>query len=142
MAAQEAEGVTFATAAELRAAVARPTDGLATAPLPSGPGVTALTVRRIQSGVVEVHDAQSDIIVAQTGRAILSFGGTVAGGREVTPGEHRGGTLMGTHTQAMGPGDVVWIPAGVPHLLTVGGADEFNYLAFKFPTSPVVSGKK
>jgi hypothetical protein len=32
----------------------------------------------------------------------------------------------------MGPGDVLWIPAGAPHQSLVPKGGDFRYLAFKF----------
>ena len=135
-AAAPADGVIHATARDLAAAVANPTDGLATAPLPSGPGATALTVRRTRSGVIEVHTGLNDILVAQSGHAAILVGGTVSGNRETTPGEYRGGAIAGGRLQAMAPGDVIWIPAGVPHQLIVEPRGDFSYLAFKFAPPP------
>jgi len=34
----------------------------------------------------------------------------------------------------MSPGDVLWIPAGLPHLVVVPARGAFDYVAFKYPS--------
>lgn len=122
-------------AARLKAMVAKPANGLATANVPTGPGTTLLIARRDGDGQVEVHDHLNDEFVVQQGRATVLVGGTVAGNKQTAPGEWRGGRITGGHTYELGPGDVLWIPAGAPHqVLKPQGA--FTYLAFKFEAKP------
>ncbi len=48
-------------------------------------------------------------------------GGTVKGGRIVAPGEMRGVAIEGGKRQEMKAGDLVHVPAGVPHQMLVPG---------------------
>jgi mannose-6-phosphate isomerase-like protein (cupin superfamily) len=125
-----AEGV-HVTAAKLQAMVAKTTDGLATAPVPAGPGTTMLIARRDADGQVEVHERLNDEFVVRAGTATVLVGGKVEGNKQTAPGEWRGGKVSGAQAYQLGPGDVLWIPAGAPHqvLKPAGG---FTYLAFKF----------
>jgi mannose-6-phosphate isomerase-like protein (cupin superfamily) len=122
------------SAAELRATVAHVQDGLATHPLPTG-AATVLMVRRERSGEVELHMAQNDVFVAHDGHATVLIGDSVAGDREVSPGEWRGGKLSGGRSYSMGPGDVLWIPAGLPHQVVLPRGGSFNYLALKYASA-------
>jgi mannose-6-phosphate isomerase-like protein (cupin superfamily) len=120
------------TDAEVSAMVATLKDGVATAPLPTGPGAIVLAARRDQDGDVEVHDHLNDELVVRSGHAVFRVGGTVAGNRQTAPGEWRGGAITGGDLYRLGPGDTLWIPAGQPHQALIGKGGSFSYLAMKF----------
>jgi mannose-6-phosphate isomerase-like protein (cupin superfamily) len=134
-AAQGAGEGRYVSAAELKAMVAKTTKGLATAPIPTGPGGTVIVARRDKEGDVEVHEHLNDEFVAQTGHATVKVGGKVTGNHQTAPGEWRGGTIAGGQTYQLAPGDVLWIPAGAPHQVTPKGGS-FSYLAVKFDAKP------
>ena len=90
-----------------------------------------VVLRRTESGEVEVHDALDDLFIIRSGRANITTGGSVAGNREVSTGEWRGGTISGATTRSLVPGDVLRIPAGVPHRVIVGDGEQIEYLAIK-----------
>jgi mannose-6-phosphate isomerase-like protein (cupin superfamily) len=130
----EVDGAAFhRSAGELRAAVAQTKDGLAVSALPTG-AATVVMVRRDRTGEVELHMGQNDVFVAHDGHAVVIIGDKVTGNREVSPGEWRGGTLSGAQRHPMAAGDVLWIPAGLPHQV-VPAAGGFNYVAFKYPSA-------
>lgn len=134
-AAAQADGApALRTSEQLRQAVAQTKDGLAVSALPTGKA-TVLMVRRDRTGDVELHMAHNDVFVAHDGRAIVMIGGTVQGDHEISPGEFKGGKLSGAKAYPMGPGDVIWIPAGLPHQVVVPAHAAFNYLALKFPSA-------
>lgn len=87
--------------------------------------------RRATSGVPEVHDRWTDVTVVQAGRATLLSGGRVEGGRGASGGEYRGGTIVGGDTRVLGPGDLIIIPAGVPHRYQLARGDSLRYLTLK-----------
>jgi uncharacterized RmlC-like cupin family protein len=129
-------GVDHVAAAEL----ARAADALARGP------TTARTVRahdalryvqarRAASGVPEVHDAWVDVTFVQAGRGSALTGGRVVGARVTSPGEHRGGRIEGGATQPLGPGDLLVIPAGVPHQYLLASGDTLRYLTVKVRAS-------
>ena len=125
------------TAAELAAAVAKVgPSGSVNAPVPTGPGATVLIVRRDAAGEVEVHDKVNDEFVVQSGHASVRVGGKVEGARQTAPGEWRGGVITGGKLHALGPGDVLWIPAGSPHQVLAPKSGPFLYLAVKFDAKP------
>jgi mannose-6-phosphate isomerase-like protein (cupin superfamily) len=132
LAAEPSGGPFRMTSAELAKAVAKTTDGLATSQLPTGAkGPTVVVARRLQTGEVEVHDNMNDVFVVNAGRASVLVGGKVEGNRLTTPGEWRGGKISGAKSYDLGPGDVLWIPAGLPHLVVVPKGGDFTYMAFK-----------
>lgn len=87
--------------------------------------------RRDTSGVNERHEAFADIFVVQRGRATLRYGGTADGEKAASPGEWRGGTIRGGKETEIKPGDIVLIPAGVPHQLLLPPGESFFYFVVK-----------
>jgi mannose-6-phosphate isomerase-like protein (cupin superfamily) len=122
----------YVSASQLQALVAKMSDGLSTAPVPTGPGAVVLMAHRDRTGQVEVHTRLNDEFIVQEGRAAVLVGGRVEGNRETAPNEWRGGSIVGGRRYDMGPGDVLWIPAGVPHQVVVPPKGSFHYLAVKF----------
>ena len=43
------------------------------------------------------------------------LGGSVVGGKQTAPGQIRGTKTEGGQTYQLGKGDVMWVPAGMPH---------------------------
>jgi mannose-6-phosphate isomerase-like protein (cupin superfamily) len=87
--------------------------------------------RRVANGSPEIHDDWVDVTLVQAGRATLLVGGRVSGGRLASPGEHRGGTIAGGTPHPLGPGDLLMVPAGIPHQFQVAGGDSVVYLTIK-----------
>lgn len=71
--------------------------------------------RRDAPGKAEVHREETDVIHVLQGSATLVTGGAVVDGTEVAPGETRGARIDGGDTRSLAPGQVVVVPAGVPH---------------------------
>ena len=70
---------------------------------------------RKEPGMVEVHDKETDTFYVLAGSATIVTGGTMVGGTETGPGQHRGTDITGGKAQRLAKGDVMVIPAGVPH---------------------------
>lgn len=64
---------------------------------------------------VEVHSNEADLFYVIDGDATLITGGTVIGGRTTAPGQIRGSKVEGGQSHHLTAGDVMWVPAGVPH---------------------------
>jgi mannose-6-phosphate isomerase-like protein (cupin superfamily) len=87
---------------------------------------------REASGEAEVHETVVDVFVVEAGEATLVLGGKVIGGKSTGPGEIRGKSIEGGVTKKLLPGDVVHIPANLPHQVTLApGAKPFTYLIVK-----------
>lgn len=83
--------------------------------LSQGDGWKMSAARRAKAGEVEVHDKETDLMYFTEGDATMVIGGTMVGGKEVSPGQHRGTDITGGETIQVHPGDVVTVPPGVPH---------------------------
>ena len=106
-----------------------------TAQLGKGDGYTYALTQRDSSGGVESHRDWNDVFVVQRGTATIFTGGTLVGAKEASPGEMRGGTIRGGSRRAIGPGDVVIVPAGTPHQMLLEPGHRISYLAFKVAAS-------
>lgn len=71
--------------------------------------------RRVEPGLAEVHQFETDVIYVLEGQATLVTGGIVVEPRTSAPGEIRGAFIDGGETRELGPGDVVIVPPGTPH---------------------------
>ena len=76
---------------------------------------TVSGAHRTAPGQVEVHDKETDTFYVLDGSATIVTGGTMVGGNVTGPGQHRGTDITGGQAQRLAKGDVMVIPAGVPH---------------------------
>ena len=83
--------------------------------LVSAKDYTVSGIKRTSPGQVEIHDRETDIFYITDGEATFVTGGTIVGAKETAPGQTRGTDLHGGQTIRLKKGDVVTIPAGVPH---------------------------
>lgn len=74
-----------------------------------------LGAHRAEAGQVEVHDKETDVMYIVDGSATVVTGGKMIGGKQTGPGQIRGKEIQGGETQHMTKGDVMVIPAGIPH---------------------------
>jgi len=70
---------------------------------------------RDKAGFVELHEKLTDVFYVTDGEATFVTGGHYQGGERFAPGQIRGGTLTGGTVHYLVKGDVIVIPAGVPH---------------------------
>lgn len=71
--------------------------------------------RRDGPGLAEVHDWETDVVYVLEGSATVVTGGTVVDPKVTEPGQVRGPVIQGGDIRRVGKGDVLVIPAGVPH---------------------------
>ena len=86
---------------------------------------------RDKTGQVEIHTSWNDYMTVLSGEAKLTVGGTPVGMKETGPGESRGDSITGGKTVTLRAGDMVTIPAGMPHWLQLSPGAHFRYLVFK-----------
>jgi glc operon protein GlcG len=86
--------------------------------------------RRSGPGEVEYHERTADIMHVVDGTATVRTGGRMIAARTVGPGELRSAEADGGIDHQLGSGDVLVVPAGVPHQFTAV-SDPFHYLVVK-----------
>ncbi len=70
---------------------------------------------RNKAGVPELHTALMDTIYITDGETTMVTGGTMVGGHPIGPGQIRGTSITGGTTYHLVKGDVIVIPANIPH---------------------------
>jgi mannose-6-phosphate isomerase-like protein (cupin superfamily) len=83
---------------------------------PSGEGnFSIMTARRDHGGDSELHRRDTDIFYIVKGSATFVTGGKMVNPRQIGLGELRGSGVAGGRTWRLSTGDVMVIPAGIPH---------------------------
>ena len=90
---------------------------------------TMLAMREA-TGSSEVHEHEADIFVVENGQATIVTGGKVVNPHTEKPGEIRGTSITGGERHQLATGDIIHIPAGVPHQLVIEKAP-FDYFVIK-----------
>lgn len=92
---------------------------------------TFMVAHREGSGQAELHDTQADIMMISAGQVTMVYGGRIVEGRTTAPGETRGASITGGTEVALGPGDVLHIPAGVAHQMKLAPGAQVTYFVAK-----------
>src|SRR5271168_3256788 len=98
-------------------AKAQGADGAASVKLDEYPNSFTMIALRHKDGGAEVHENYADFFLVVQGHATLLSGGTVKDGKTTSPGEIRGASVQNGDRTNLNEGDIVHIPAAVPHQL-------------------------
>ena len=90
-----------------------------------------MVAHREGSGLAEIHDTEADIMVISKGQITMVYGGTIVDGKTTAPGETRGPAIKGGTEVKLGPGDVLHIPAKVPHQMKLDPGNQVTYFVTK-----------
>jgi len=94
-----------------------------------------LLVVRVHTGEAERHQFFADQIVIKEGTITLVTDGTMQGEHPnngpCSPGETLGSSVEGGKEIVLHAGDIVHIPAGIPHWVKVAPGTTTTYLVFK-----------
>jgi mannose-6-phosphate isomerase-like protein (cupin superfamily) len=105
--------------------------GLATQPIKKYATDYTLLAFRSQSGQAELHEKFADFYVVVAGQAKLISGGHMVNGATTAPGEVRGDSIQDGKETTLKKGDIVHIPANIPHQLTLAKGDTIQYFVIK-----------
>ncbi|MGA2833679.1 MAG: hypothetical protein ABSE55_11475 [Terracidiphilus sp.] len=117
--------------AQQLSAKAQGPSGAASAKLNEYPNHYTMIALRHKDGGAEIHENFADFFLVVQGSATLVTGGTVEDGKEVSPGEIRGTFVRNGTSMTLNPGDVVHIPATVPHQMLVPDGSTIIYFVIK-----------
>jgi mannose-6-phosphate isomerase-like protein (cupin superfamily) len=94
-------------------------------------GTTASRLRIAKARARQVHEKKADIFIVQSGEATLAYGGELVDKRKSAEGEWLAPSLKGGMEKKLATGDVVTIPAKLPHHLKLDKGKEFTYFVVK-----------
>lgn len=106
-------------------------DGSASTKLTEYPDHYTMMSLRKKSGGAEIHENFADFFLVIEGHATLVTGGTILHAQAAGNGEIRGVAVDGGTSQTLNKGDLVHIPAGVPHQLQLSDDGPFVYFVIK-----------
>jgi mannose-6-phosphate isomerase-like protein (cupin superfamily) len=88
---------------------------------------------RDADGVPEQHDNTVDVVIVQSGEGTLVLGGKMVNLTARGIGEYVGTGIEGGERHALAPGDLVHIPAKIPHNFVIAKGKHITYVLVKFP---------
>jgi mannose-6-phosphate isomerase-like protein (cupin superfamily) len=83
--------------------------------LAMAPSYSVMILHRDKAGMAEVHEKETDTFYVLDGGATIVTGGRMVDGSVTAPGQQRGASIEGGTSRQLSKGDVIVIPAGVPH---------------------------
>lgn len=86
---------------------------------------------RTATGSSEIHEHEADLFIIEQGDAQIVLGGKIVGGHMEKPGETRGTSIEGGEKRPLKTGDIIHIPAGVPHQILVTPGKPITYFVVK-----------
>jgi mannose-6-phosphate isomerase-like protein (cupin superfamily) len=92
---------------------------------------TYLLVRRRTASRPEVHARWDDLVIVRAGVGAIEMGDSLVGSTYRAPGERVGGTIAKSYRIVVHAGDMLRIPAAVPHAFIVSGFEPLEYLVIK-----------
>lgn len=110
-------------------------DGSASETLEKYPHHYTMLAFRSHSGGAELHQNFADLFYILDGQVSLITGGTIAEPHSTGPGEIRGTSVKGGSAQELKAGDVVHIPAGMPHQMLLPAGGTITYFVVKIEES-------
>ena len=91
-------------------------------------------IYRDADGFPEQHENIVDIVIAQSGECTLLLGGKMINPKaSAGAGESTGTGIEGGERHPVAAGDLVQIPAGIPHSFLVSAGKHFTYVLLKIP---------
>ena len=95
-------------------------------------GNHAVILERLEGATpAEAHETMADLFVVTSGETALTVGGVIADPVNTSAGEIRGKSINGGVAKRLAAGDIVHIPAKMPHQLSVEAGKRCTYLVFK-----------
>jgi mannose-6-phosphate isomerase-like protein (cupin superfamily) len=90
-----------------------------------------MVAHREGSGIAEWHEKDADVMFISAGNVTMVYGGTMVDGKTTAPGEMRGPSIRGGTEVKLAAGDVLHIPAKVPHWMKLEPGAQVTYFVTK-----------
>ncbi|MGI8989269.1 MAG: hypothetical protein ACR2I2_06765 [Bryobacteraceae bacterium] len=88
-------------------------------------------IHREGSGEAELHEKQADVMIIESGDAVIIVGGTIPDSKTTAANEVRGPKVEGGERKKLTPGAIVHIPAKMPHQMLLEPGKQITYAIVK-----------
>ena len=88
-------------------------------------------VHRTENSRPEVHARWDDLVIVRSGSGAIEMGDSLVGSEFRAAGERIGGKFHRSYQIVVHAGDMIRIPAVVPHAFIVSGTEPLDYLVIK-----------
>jgi mannose-6-phosphate isomerase-like protein (cupin superfamily) len=99
------------------------------------PSYLVEVVHREGDAEAETHVNNSELFFIVSGEATEIVGGTPVNNKQVSPGEIHGSGLNGGMQVPLRPGDMVRMPANIPHRMLVAPGKQITFIVVKEPVN-------
>ena len=99
--------------------------------IPGAGNYSFIKILRTGTASAEFHETQADVFVVETGEGTLVMGGKLLDEKSSAPNERTGSGISGGTETKLAPGDIVSIPAKVPHQVKVDAGKQIAYFIVK-----------
>lgn len=83
---------------------------------------------REKSGEVESHETRAIVMIVQSGQATLVVGNDVVDAKRTSPTEVRGSSIRNGIERKVSAGDIINMPAGLPHQFILEPGKQISYI--------------
>jgi mannose-6-phosphate isomerase-like protein (cupin superfamily) len=83
---------------------------------------------REKSGIVESHGTRTIVMIVQSGEATLVVGTDIVDAKNTSPTEIRGTSIRNGMERKVSAGDVINMPAGLPHQFLLEPGKQITYI--------------
>jgi hypothetical protein len=83
---------------------------------------------REKSGFVESHGTRTIVMIVQSGEATLVVGADIVDAKNTSPTEVRGSSIRNGIERKVSAGDVINMPAGLPHQFLLEPGKQITYI--------------
>lgn len=90
---------------------------------------------RSLKGAASIHDTENEMMYVIDGTGTITTGGTIPDVKRLNPANQTGTDITGGNTQAVGKGDFLIVPAGVPHLIIPTSGTVLTLMTFHVPAA-------
>jgi mannose-6-phosphate isomerase-like protein (cupin superfamily) len=99
---------------------------------------------RALKGAASIHDTENEMMYVIDGSGSITTGGSIPDVKRTNPTNQTGVDIVGGTTQALGKGDFLIVPAGVPHLIVPAEGGTLVLMTFHVPgpTAPAPAPAK
>lgn len=96
---------------------------------------------RSLKGAASIHDTENEMMYVIDGSGTITTSGTIPDVKRLNPANQTGTDIASGNTQAVGKGDFLIVPAGVPHLIIPKDGGTLTLMTFHVPQPMTAAAK-